>query len=381
MKKLLVITNLFPLPWQPDRATFNRQQFDRLSAVYKISFLVPVAWPNWFSNVAREGSRCFNSITHKNIRYTWYFYTPKLGRFLYGIFMFMSLVSNSIIWIYRNKPDLVIGCYAYPDGLAACLLAKLLRKNFLLKVHGSDINIQTNSVIIRMQIQYIASQATGILAVSEALKDKLVDMGVDKEKIKVIYNGVDHSIFNREYCKASSYDCTFLYIGNLKESKGIFDLLNAFDNLITEKPNATLTYVGPGNKQKVLEHLIKSRSLEGSVKVLGGVHHDQLPKVIHKSFCIVLPSYNEGVPNVLLEAMSCGKPVVATRVGGIPEIIVEGETGLLCQPGDIDGLTRTLKRCTEREWDCEAISKYSEKYTWEKNITKFQEIVSNVMRK
>lgn len=374
MRNILVLTNLYPLPWEKNRATFNRQQFDHLGKIYRVFFLVPIAWPEWLKRGAAQKRIC-NAIEADSIRYTWYLYTPKLGRALYGGMMFVSLLLNSFFWIKKKNVDLIIGSWAYPDGVAAYLLARLLGKKFILKVHGSDINVAAESKLRAWQIGFIASRSDGVLAVSNALKRRLLELGVAEEKVSVLYNGVDHQLFNVENCSAINAGCQVLYVGNLKKEKGVLELVAAFEQVLERHPQAQLVYAGAGECFDEIKIQLKQRNLAQSVELLGSVNHCDLPQLMARATMIVLPSYNEGVPNVLLEAMSSGKPVVATRVGGIPEIVVEGVTGILCAPQNIPSLVEAIEQCLRERWDASLIASHAKKFNWSDNTAGLEKLI------
>ena len=192
--KLLIITNLYPLPWEPNRATFNRQQFEAIADNYELTFLIPVAFIEWFKN--RK-----HIVQTENLRYFPYFFTPKAGRRFYAIFMFISMLIHSGFWLKKNKPQKILASWAFPDAVAAHWLSRLFSCKFFFKVHGSDIDIQCLNKARAKQVVAMSRYATGILSVSQALANKMVALGIDKEKIRVIYNGVNHEKFSRPYSR------------------------------------------------------------------------------------------------------------------------------------------------------------------------------------
>ena len=124
--KLLIITNLYPLPWEPNRATFNRQQFDQLEDEYELSYLIPVAFIEWIKNRKNISQSC-------NKRYFPYFFTPKIGRRFYAIYMFFSMLVHSGLWLKNNKPEKILASWAFPDAVAACWLSRLFSCDFYFK--------------------------------------------------------------------------------------------------------------------------------------------------------------------------------------------------------------------------------------------------------
>jgi len=283
--------------------------------------------------------------------------------------------SSRVFWIRKKNVDLIIGSWAYPDGVAAYLLARLLGKKFILKVHGSDVNVAAESKLRAWQIGFVASRSDGVLAVSHALKNRLLELGVAEEKVSVIYNGVDHQLFNVENCSENNVGSQVLYVGNLKKEKGVLELVAAFETVLERHPQIKLVYAGAGECFDEIEAQLKQKNLSQSVELLGLVNHSDLPQLMARSTMIVLPSYNEGVPNVLLEAMSSGKPVVATRVGGIPEIVIEGVTGILCAPKNIPSLVEAMEQCLSEQWDASLIASHAKKFNWSDNANGLEKLI------
>src|SRR5690606_27051470 len=133
-----------------------------------------------------------------------------------------------------------------------------------------------------------------------------------------------------------------LFLGTINDNKGIFDLLEAFyQNLVFFSGRVLLSIGGVGESAR-LQKEISEKELGQIVNYLGWVNHEDKRKQMTGCDLVILPSYNEGLPMVLLEAMSYGKPVIATPVGGIPEIVKQKSNGFLVAPGDIQGFAQVL---------------------------------------
>lgn len=357
-ERILIITNLYPLPWQPTRAMFNFQQFGYLEEKADVYYLIPVALPDWWKHRNQLDN------VEKNIKYVPYIYIPKFGRRFYGKLMQWSLnvVANS--WIKNISPAKILASWAYPDAIAAVEIAKKFNTEFYLKVHGSDINMHATFPERAKQITAMASHAKGILSVSQDLANKMVDMGINKDKIHVIYNGVNLEKFIPK--PADSESPYIVFIGNLKHDKGVVELLNAFIKIHKQFPDLHLRYIGSGNMTAKLQETINKHQLHEKVKLEGIKAHDELPDIIAQATLLALPSYNEGVPNVVLESMACATPVVVTRVGGIPEVVTK-ETGIIATEITSDAIACCLQEALEKSWDFLAIRAHAESFSWTKN--------------
>lgn len=165
---------------------------------------------------------------------------------------------------------------------------------------------------------------------------------VPASKLKVLENAVPLDSYQSKGAEFSkALEPTLLFAGLLTENKGLFDLLSIVPELVKKVPSLKVLLAGSGDVQKI-QALLQSGHIEGSVKLLGWVDPQQLIGFYHQSHIFVLPSYYEGWPMVLLEAMACGLPIVGTRVGGIPELVEEGKNGILINPGDRKALLEAL---------------------------------------
>jgi len=349
---------------------FNKQQFDRLQAHHSLRILVPVAWPDYMRH--RKSLRAANS---EHLRYVCFWYTPKLLYSLFGWFMYLSTLIGASRWLRRQSTDMVLGSWAFPDGFVASRLAKKLRCKYVIKVHGSDINVLTEDPARLKRIVRVCREAKAVLAVSKALKAKLVNMGVPDGQITQIYNGVDSRLFYPDSSGSNDY---FLYIGNLKRDKGVLDLYDAYSEYRREGGTRPLIYVGGGAEFQNLQGRIHRDGLENHIRLLGPKPHAEAARLLRGALALILPSYHEGVPNVLLEAAACGKPVLATRVGGIPEVVIEGKTGRLVSPGDTEALAKGLVALQDAGvWNGAAIMQHGQGFSWSENIQSLRAVLES----
>jgi glycosyltransferase involved in cell wall biosynthesis len=366
---LVIISNLYPLPWQPTRATFNFQQFSLLAQEFDTYILIPVAFPDWFKHrkqITKEQTR---------IKIVPYFYLPKFGRRFYSTFMYYSLKLMAWRWLKKLQPKTILASWAYPDGVAAEKLAKKLQCQFYLKVHGSDINMHASFPERAKQIVQSANQANGILSVSQDLASKMIDLGVEPQRIEVIYNGVNLDKFSPKNHINTDTTPYILFIGNLKKEKGVVELLEAFKLIASEFPAFKLKYVGSGGMLSKLKTLAQQAKLESRIDFEGVKPHEQLPAILANAKLLALPSYNEGVPNVILEAMASGVPVVATRVGGIPEVLPK-ECGLLANSITAQAIAEQLTSALTQDWNTKIIRQHAEQFNWQRNINQLTALLT-----
>lgn len=375
--KILVLTNLFPSAWDPLRASFNRQQFDRLAALHDLEVMVAVDFRE-----RRRGPRGEPPVlAHARSTDFTFWYPPRIGRSLHGLAWYASLWAQQGARLKRERFDLLLASWAYPDAVGTARLARRLGLPYVVKVHGSDINVQAGFRLRRGQIAGALRGARAVVAVSDALAGKVRDLGVDAGRVNLLYNGVDGARFRpgdqaeaRRQLDLPADVPLLLYVGNLKDSKGCVDLLEAFPAVLGHHPAARLVMVGEGASRATLLARGRQLGIEDRLVLVGARPHDQLPVWMRAADLLSLPSHNEGVPNVVLEAMACGLPVVASRVGGIPEVLPE-TAGILVPAHDRVRLGAALIEALARDWSREAITDYASRFSWEDNVQRLDRII------
>jgi len=214
------------------------------------------------------------------------------------------------------------------------------------------------------------------------LKKRIIDLGISENKVVVINNGIckeEFHVFETSGVLLKRKRKEILYVGNLYVEKGLRELLEAVKILSSERDDFSLVVIGGGPFREEFLKLIQRLRLEKFVRVEGEKHHKEIPQWINKSHVVCLPSYNEGFPNVVLESISCGRPVVASNVGGIPEIIDDSGLGILVPPKDTEKLAWALDDALDREWDRKMIAKSGARFYWENILPKFDELYDELI--
>ncbi len=374
--KVLVLTNLFPSPWDPLRSPFNRQQFERLGREHEVDVITAVDFRERFGR-----KRAAFRTEHVNADQFVFFYPPVIGRSLHAAFWLASLLVQKLRRLRRAQYDCMLLSWAYPDAAAACWVARHLGIPYVVKVHGTDLNVKATQAWLRPQIKQALRGAQGVVAVSQALADKAVELGVEASRVHVIYNGVEPNLFHpgsrieaRAKLALPQDERILLYVGNLKDSKGCLDLLEAFPRVLLAHTDTNLLFVGAGPCRETILQRSAALGIQDRVRLIGAVEHYALGDWFRATDLLCLPSHNEGVPNVVLEAMACGTPVVATRVGGIPEVLPE-QAGILVNAHDRIGLEGALVDALDTSWDTELIASQASRFRWDENIQRLGEIL------
>ena len=375
--KVLFLSNLYPNLLEPTRAVYNKQKIDYLKKYCEITVVAPVFWfPFKSLFLGTTGNIPFKeTIDGLVVYHPKIFYIPKLFRIAYGFFYYLSIRSLMKDLFDKIDFDVIYSSWLYPDSFAAMKLAEVYHKPLQVEALGSDINIHCKSILRRRLIIGILKKACNIVVISEDLKEKLVRLKIPLEKIRVIYIGVDHTKFYpiekneaRKRLGLPEKEKIILFIGNLIKIKGIGYLLEAFKLL--KDSDIKFYIIGKGNLENSLQKMIGRLGLQNKVVMLGSCAHELVPLWMNASELVCVPSIMEGQPNVILEALACGIPVVASRLGGIPELVTDKKQGILTQPADAVSLKSALAEALSSTWDRGYISKSVTSFSWEDNAAK-----------
>jgi len=307
---------------------------------------------------------------------------PRLNRLFFMGFTFLLSTLSLLRREMRDfQFDLVCSTSSGPPGFAAVLIGKLYKKPVLLDAQGSDINAYTKYFCLRKMVLFSIRHADFIVTKSNDLKRKVISLGVDDNEAETIPNGVDlntfvprDKAFLRNRIGTSDDKKIIVYVGNLAEVKGVSFLIQAFRLLRARVHDVQLLIIGDGYLSKDLKNLAKKLGIDKDVTFLGQQAHDAIPDYIGVSDVLALPSLSEGMPNVLKEALACGVPVVATSVGGIPELITSDDLGILVPPANADLLCDAIERALSRRWDHEHLVEYARQFTWERTAESYMKV-------
>lgn len=244
--------------------------------------------------------------------------------------------------IFKNKYDIVHAVFGFPSGLIAYLLPKKIP--YVVSMRGSDVPMFNTRFtfaynFIRPLIKKIWGSASALTANSQGLKELalLTDPQID---IRIIPNGVDNYEFSPNVAERGN-GTRLLTVARLIDRKGIDYLIKSLSELKDTFPDISLTIVGSGDKKNELEALVMERELSSTVKFLGEVPHNELAAIYSSHDVFILPSFNEGMSNAMLEAMASGLPIVTTATGGTMELL--NGNAVIIEKGSSDSIRDALR--------------------------------------
>jgi len=380
--KIALITQIFPVREQPYRGHSVYQTALRLRKWASVRVIAPHArYGRWILPKSRSWAQTDLSYSPEGIptEYCHYSAIPVITRAANGLLCARAIEAL----VAADPPDVILSYWIYPDGFAALRVGQRLGIPVVVKAIGSDIN-DVRGLLQTALTRRVLRHASVCLTVSEDLRRKVIAMGADAERVYTVPNGCDTSVFrvqDREQARQElgliGNEPLIVYVGRLDPAKGLRELLQAAASIASARPRFRIALVGEGPARPELEGIAKRLKIHDSVSWVAPCASAGVARWMAASDLAVLPSYREGCPNVVLEALSCGRPVVGTTVGGIPDL-VDSECGILVPPHDADALGRALSAALDRSWDSERISQRRRR-SWEQVAAETFEICASVI--
>lgn len=372
--KILTFTTLFPNAAKPHHGIFTQTALKDVLHTGEIETVVvaPTPWFPFkgqqfgsygvFARIPREEVRIDTRVLHPR-----YFLPPKVGMNI-APFLLAHAAKRAIRRLMDEgfEFDVIDAHYFYPDGVAAVMLGRHFKKPVVISALGTDVNLIAQFPLPRRMMLWASRHASAIVTVSEALKKELMNIGAEGQKIHTLRNGVDLALFrpldDRETVRKRLGISGFalLSVGNLVALKGHDRVIEALSQL----PGVHLWIAGSGPDDALLRKLAATRGLEDRVRLLGALPQESLREYYGACDALVLASSREGWANVLLESMACGSPVVASRVGGTPEVVTSPAAGVLMPSNTADGVALAVQALRDNYPSRAATRTFAEQFSW-----------------
>ena len=372
--KILTFSSLFPNPERPNHGIFVQTRLRHLltNDTIQARVVAPVPWFP-FQHQRFGQYAAYAKIPSAEVRFgidvahPRYPVLPKAGMTVAPFLMAAAL--KPVIGRILDEGyafDLIDAHYFYPDGVAAIKLGRYFNKPVVITARGTDINLIPQYWLPRKMILWAANQADGIITVCQALRDEMVCLGVEPERITPLRNGVDLQLFapldRQEQRRQLGLDqFTLLSVGHLEPRKA-HDIPIA---ALPELPQLRLLIAGTGPERQNLEQLAQRLKVSERVTFLGSLSQPELKRYYGAADALVLASSREGWANVLLESMACGTPVIASNVWGTPEVVASRDAGVLMTERTPHGLLEALRTLRANYPEHDATRRYAEKFSWD----------------
>lgn len=375
--RILTYTSLFPNSEQPNLGIFVYQRVAHLARRpgNEVAVVAPVPYfPKWAPGEARK---VFARIPQREqigglpVEHPRYPLIPKISMALHALYMALGTQSAVRRLHKRYAFDCIDAHFAYPDGTAAVLLGKLLGLPVIVTTRGTDATLYPTYPLIRPMLRWTYRQSSGIVAVSESLKQAILALGIPPERVRTIANGIDVERFApldrgeaRRRLGIPESVPVIVSVGNLNELKSQHLLISAMLLLSRRYPTLRLYLIGEGPRRTHLQKQIDDGHMKSQITLVGRIGNEDLGTWFSAADMSCLVSSREGWPNVVTESLACGTPVVAARIGGILEIMTSAEQGVFVERNP-DSVARGIETALGKTWDRLAISEQARKRTWD----------------
>ncbi|HEX4947823.1 MAG TPA: glycosyltransferase [Blastocatellia bacterium] len=397
--KILSVTTLFPSRAQPVHAIFvyNRlkhvAEHQQVRGELRIIAPIPYFPFDRFISKYTERHRIprADKISGLEVLYPRFLSIPALLKPLDGIFVLLS-----VWWAARRLRrefdfDVIDTHLAFPDGFAGVFLAWLWKKPLTITLRGHDVNVLPRFPVRKRQIQFALRHADRIIGVADALRRGAIALGADPNKAVTISNGVDLTQFfpvaqaeARQRLGLPQHRRIVLSVGRIVENKGYHLIVEALQQLRAAGAEVPyLVLVGGAADEALyptrLKATVAQLGMKDDVLLAGPQRNETLRDWYCAADVYCLASETEGWPNVLLESLACGTPVVATKTWGTPEIICSDEYGLLVDRS-AESIAQGLQTALAKEWKSQAMIAYAATHTWqnvaEKVVANFASVIT-----
>ena len=397
---IALVSTFYPNAAEPLRAIFVRnlaaalERYAQLSIVSPVPYAPPVAgvarWRN-LRSIPRRAAEEGREVAHPR-----FLVIPKCAAAT-GFNYFAGTLRTLRELARKRRIDVLHAHCAYPDAVGVALAAALLDIPFAVTAHGSDINVYAQRLSVRPQLKWALRRAGLVIAVSKAMQRRIEELvavpsRAARPPARVIHipcAGVDSRVFavrDQEAARRSlgldPAGRVVIFAGQLVPIKAVQVLLQAWQILAAGgslRASDRLVIAGDGPERAALEARAAAGGEPQQIRFLGEISQRDLALWLDAATAFCLPSRNEGTPNVIIEALASGRPVVASRVGGIPEIVTDGRNGFLVESGDAAQLAARLQMAFEKSWDAQQIAAGVAEYTWDNLARRNLEALQGVL--
>lgn len=389
---IIAVTTFFPNSAEPSRAVFLAHLVREMRKHCDVRVISPVPLVPPFGRWrAQAAIGTVEKVDGQPVAHPRFPVVPKMP-WLSGFGYFLG-VFRALLRVRRELRDCVVHVHcAYPDAVGVALAARLLGLPYVVTAHGSDINVYAQTPMLRPQIRWALESAASVVVVSRDLEQKVFELiGPQSAPVHVIACAAfDPALFFvrpraelRMSLKVGSQAKLAVFVGRLVEIKGLEFLIEAWLDLAAAGKLLSedrLVLIGEGPERPGLEARIRRRPPVAQIVFAGTLAQARVAEWIAAANALCLPSRNEGTPNVIVEALASGVPVVASRVGGIPELIEEGVNGLLFPATDVAALAKALDAAMTRSWDSNVVRQSVAHMIWPTLAQKNLQLLHTIAR-
>jgi glycosyltransferase involved in cell wall biosynthesis len=373
--RVLSLSTNYPRPGEKDRGLFVRSRLQHVAEILPVVAVSPVALID-YAGRRRIGGYPPRKLTDHNLEvlYPRWLYPPRGG--MTNGWLLAARLLPFLRRLRQERPFEVIDAhFGHPEGVAAAFVSAALGVPFTVTLRGSEVMHAQQARGRKRWIGWALRRAARVIAVADSLRRFALELGVRQDALRTIPNGIDADVFYpRPYTETRTRlgmpaeRPVILTAGHLIELKGHHRAVRALAELRRSGSDAELWIAGGAGRAAPFEAQIRQEvlrhGLNEAVRFLGPLPQEALAEHMSAADVFCLASSREGWPNVVNEALGCGAPVVATNVGGVPDMLPDPEYGLVVPPGNQEELTAALGRALEVRWDRKRIAAWGGSRGW-----------------
>jgi glycosyltransferase involved in cell wall biosynthesis len=399
--RILVLSHMYPNKSNPTQGIFIHNQIKHMLKVgceVKVISPVPVS-PKllWFKEKWKNYGNIpfYDVVDTVNVYYPRYINIPGKWSHIISTYGTCCMINSNIDAIIREyKPQLLHAHTATPDGYYGLKLKHKYNLPLVCSLRGSDIHTYPfQNKLTKILTRKVILKADQVVSVSDALKNAAERIAQPKREIRVVYNGCeitelaradDRNEDIRKQLGIKVKDIAMIFVGDIDRVKGIYELINAFMLLKGKYSNLHLILLGNGPDLQTVRNMTLLNSSTRAIHFMDTRPHDEVFQCLKAADLFVLPTYNEGLPNALLEAMACGLPIIATKVGGIPEVVRNGINGILIEPMNSGALYHAMDFVLSNNDIAEMMARKGKmlverEFTWQNTAERIITIYDNLL--
>jgi glycosyltransferase involved in cell wall biosynthesis len=375
--KILSLSSVFPNAQEPGLGLFVSARIQKMAELAEVKVVAPLPILDYSHPhkrfLPRRDIRSLGQDDFEVLRPGWIF--PPGGTPINVASLALRLLPM-LRRLRKQFPfEIIDAHFGYPEGAAAAILGWALGVPFVVTLRGNEM-VFARDHLRRKCLEWTLRRANSVIAVSEELRRFAIRHGSALERTHTIQNGVDTEVFyprDRDQCRRefaiSGRTKLIVCAGELIEAKGHHLAIRAVAKLARQSSEILLLVVGGvarGGRRfdAQLRGLISDLCAHDNVRMVGAVNRTRMAELMSAADLFTLPSYGEGCPNVVTEALACGTPVVATAVGAVPELVPNEEYGLIVPPRNEEALLSALGQGLAKNWDRSLISKHGGRRSW-----------------
>ncbi len=354
---ILSFSYCFPNKNRPTWGIFVFQRLKAISNLVNLKLYSPVPWFPIYSFIKDRSLPTEENWDGLQVFRPRFFYFPKFLKDYDAKFYAWGIKSRLKKFSKTWKPDILDAHFIWPDGVGVSILAQKFNIPYTITLRGKLFECEQHPRQLKQCISALKN-ADAIIAVSRGLAQRAMDIGVNPNKVFLVPNGVDKALFHpmdkikcRRKVGLPLHNRILVTVAHLGHRKGHHEVIEALSYLPEDVKLVIVGGSAQGGTPETIKRIAQKHGVQNRIILPGPQPHYKIPFYFNAADASVLASYREGCPNVVLESLACGTPVIATDVGSVKDILPTPQCGFIVPPREVHPLRQALSKAIETDWD------------------------------